>query len=124
MAFSPRLKEGVLFDEKTGDMLELRGALYNAAFPEMVVPKIDPDTLVTVRGVTESGPLKFSVPDTKLAVRLTFGNEIIKRSLAIDQIGIEPEERRVFIAYRHPFRYRLIPLQVRSCELEHFPDAA
>ena len=38
-------------------------------------------------------------------------------SLAVDQIGIEPDENRVFLAWRYPFRYKLIPLQKRACIL-------
>lgn len=115
--FGPRLQRGAVFDEKTGEMEELRPEFFNAAFPGMIAPRLVPGERVTLRGVSASGPVGFVIPDTKLLVRLAFGDEVVERPLAIDQVGIEPDARRVFIAYRYPFRYRLIPLQRRTCEL-------
>jgi hypothetical protein len=95
----------------------IKPALYNAAFPGMVLANCQVGDRVRIMGVSESGPLVFRIPETELVTRLRFDEEIIERPLAIDQLGIEVDRRRAFIAYRYPFRYVLYPLQKRSCAL-------
>ena len=123
-SFGPRLREGVIFDEETGAMTELRPCFYNAASPPMISPPVSAGERVTIDGVLDAGPLSFVLPNTRLMVRLAFDDEVIERPLAIDQIGIEPDKQRVFIAYRYPFRYVMIPKQKRSCVLEHLENNA
>ncbi len=117
MGFGPRLRRSVRFDDATGALAELRPTFYNAAFPDMIVPKVAVGDRISVTGVREDGPLVFHLPNPKLRVRLAFGQEAGERDLAIDQIGVEADRMRVFISYRYPFRYQLNPLEKRSCEL-------
>jgi hypothetical protein len=37
--------------------------------------------------------------------------------LVIDQIGIDTILDQVFITYRYPFRYEIVPLEKRTCLL-------
>ncbi len=92
-------------------------SLFNSAFPRMIRKGASPGERVKVSGVSPDGPIEFGIPDTDLSVRLRFDDWSVERRLAIDQIGIEADKKRAFIAYRHPFRYVLYPLQKRSCEL-------
>lgn len=117
ISFGPRLRQ-VVFDEATGSLLEIRPTFFNAAFPGMVAPEARPGARLTVRGVREDGALSFELPRSGLGARLVFGNETIDRSLSIDQIGVEADRDRVFISYRYPFRYPMVFLQRRWCELE------
>jgi len=116
MANGKRLQLGVEFDED-GMLRKLRPRLFNAAFPEMVVDRVQPGDCCRLVGVSESGPLTFRIPHFELRIQLTFDDEIIQKPLAIDQIGIEADEHRVFITYRYPFLYVLYPLQRRLAEL-------
>ncbi|CAN98316.1 hypothetical protein sce8146 [Sorangium cellulosum So ce56] len=116
-----RLRNGLGFDDE-GRITELRPTLFNAAFPRMILPGARPGDPVRVDGVLSEGPLAFQIPDAAPRVRLTFGDEVIERPLAIDQIGIEADRYRVFIAYRYPFRYVIHPLQRRRCELFGHPS--
>ncbi|AKT37998.1 DUF2169 family type VI secretion system accessory protein [Chondromyces crocatus] len=90
---------------------------FNAAFPPMIAQGIAAGEAVSVTGVSERGPLNFTLPTHAFAARLRFGSEAHEMPLAIDQVGIEVDARRVFIAYRYPFRYVIQPLQARRCEL-------
>ena len=124
MSFGKRLRAGYDADPQTGQITRIRPQLFNAAFPELVVPQVKPGERVTVRGVDPRGPLSFRVPTSPLRFTLRLGDEIVQSSLNVDQIGIETKPRRIFIAYRYAFRYRLNPLQLRSCVLEHVDSIA
>jgi len=118
MAFGPRVQRGVEIDEETQAISRITSRLYNSAFPDMVVPcPVESGDKVEVEGVRHEGPVRFSIPECPISFRLTFGHEVIDRSLTVDQIGIEPDEMRAFVTWRYPFRYRLIPEQLRSAEL-------
>ncbi len=52
---------------------------------------------------------------------MAFCEERAECPLRIDQLGIEADVRRVFITWRYPFRYVLLPLQKRSCVLVEQP---
>jgi hypothetical protein len=116
MANGKRLRLGVEFDEN-GALKKIRPRLFNAAYPEMVAARVQPGDRCRLVGMTDGGPITFWIPDFAPRVRLAFDDEVIERPLAIDQVGIEPDERRVFITYRYPFVYVLYPLQRRSAEL-------
>jgi len=116
-----RLRNGLGLDDE-GRITEMRPTLYNAAFPRMILKSARPGDSVRVDGVLGEGPLTFVIPDAAPRVRLTFGDEIIERPLAIDQIGIEADRLRVFLAYRYPFRYIIHPLQRRRYELFGHPS--
>jgi hypothetical protein len=117
MAFGPRLQRSVVFDEKTGDLLELKPTLFNAAFPDMVAPSAKAGDRMRITGMSAAGPVEFALPSSGLMVKLGFGKDIVFREPAVDQIGVEVDRRRAFITYRYPFRYVLVPLVKRSCEL-------
>lgn len=118
-----RIRNGIGLDEE-GRIVELRPMFFNAAFPEMILERVQVGDTVRVDGVLHDGPLVFRIPDAAPRVRLAFEDEIIERTLDIDQIGIEADLGRAFIAYRHPFRYTIHPLQRRSCELFEHPGPA
>lgn len=117
MGFGPRLRRSLRFDETTGALAELKPTFFNVAFPDMVAAKVSPGDRVRVAGVRADGPIDFLVPESPMAVRVRVGAERDERVPGIDQIGIEPDKNRVFIAYRFPFRYRMKPLDPRSCAL-------
>ena len=83
----------------------------------MIAPAVAPGEAVVVHGVREDGPLQFKLPDTPLRVEIKVGDDGGVRTPTIDQIGVEPDARRVFLTYRYPFRYVRTPLQRRSCRL-------
>jgi hypothetical protein len=90
---------------------------FNTAFAPMIARSIAGGAPVFISGVSERGPLQLRLPEHRFSVRLRFGTEVHDLPLAIDQVGIEVDESRAFIAYRAPFRYVVHELQARSCEL-------
>jgi hypothetical protein len=116
LAHSGRFRAGTTFDDE-GVLTRLDGRFFNAAFPEMVAPPVEPGTEVMVEGVHHEGPLHFRMPPVPVALRLAFDGTSIVRQPVIDQIGIEADRARVFVTYRHPFRYVLHRWQRREAAL-------
>lgn len=115
-SFEPHFRATVTFDDK-GILRKLSPRFFNAAFPNMIAEQVAPGDPVTLDGVSPDGPLRFVVPPPPLTVDLGIGGARVIRDLAVDQIGVEAEERRVFISYRFPFRYTITPRQTRFCVL-------
>src|SRR5262249_55095248 len=113
--FGPRLQRSVRFDPKTGQMLEIKPTFFNAAFPALIAPRVAAGDRVRVMGMRADGPIEFVLPPCSLRVQLRFGDQWIEREPAIDQVGIEADSQRVFLSYRYPFRYKMVPLQWRYC---------
>ena len=114
-AFSGRLENIVFSDE--GLLREIRPTFFNAAFPEMILPRLAAGDLIFLRGFREDGDMEVEVPHVDLSVRLTFDDQVTIHSPVIDQVGIETDLKRAFVTFRYPFRYTIYPYQVRSCEL-------
>ena len=119
-SFEPHFRTTVEFADN-GVLRKLSPRFFNAAFPGMIADRVEPGDPVSIEGVSPDGPLRFVIPPTPLSVDLGIGGTRMIREPAIDQIGVEAEERRVFIAYRFPFRYTITPRQARFCVLR---DAA
>lgn len=115
-AFGPHLRASVAFRDD-GVMRVLRPRFFNHAFPGLIAPKVEPGELVTIRGGAPDGPIRLVLPPPPLSMDLSIGATRLARPLAIDQIGVELEQRRAFVTYRRAFRYTLVPRQRRSCVL-------
>ncbi len=115
--FGPSVDRFTTFDEQSGILSRIDPRFFNAAFPDMIAERIQPGDPVRIEGMSHSGPISFVLPDLPLCVELTFGNETHVKKLPIDQVGIEVDHARMFISYRYPFRYKLVPLQSRACRL-------
>jgi hypothetical protein len=114
--FGPRMRDSVVFS-KEGALTKLRPTLFNAAFPAMVAPSVEPEDTLAIEGVSADGPLLVKIPPLPLKMRLTMGETVAERPLRIDQVGIQVDKGKAFITYRYPFRYMMNPRQLRACEL-------
>lgn len=112
-----RVRNSLDIDPATSQIRQLRPTAFNAAYPGMIAPAVDVATPVQVLGVAPDKPLSFTLPPCPMVVELSFDDEVAARPPFIDQIGIEADERRVFITWRYPFRYVLYPKQRRACVL-------
>lgn len=120
--FGPRIQRSVKFNER-GILTKLDAGFFNDAFPDMVAPEPEPGTRCHVYGVREQGVFSFRIPSPPLSAHIRVGDSVVDRTLHIDQIGVEPDLERVFITYRFPFRYPVIRMQPRACELRWSPRA-
>jgi hypothetical protein len=100
-----------------GPPIQFDASFFNAAHPRMIVPSIEPGTRIGVSGVTGGAPLVIDLPEARPRCRVRFEREIDERPLAIDQVGVEADKKRVFISYRFPFRYVVVPEQLREAHL-------
>ncbi len=112
-----------LVPDAQGRLKAIRPTLFNAAYPQMIAPGVEPGDHVRVDGASSGGPIQFRLPLPHMRIRLQFGDLRHESTPAIDQVGIEVDHRRVFVTYRYPFRYLLVPLQHRRCELLNLASA-
>jgi len=117
-SFGPRVWAGTTFDGQ-GRLTALRGAFFNDAFPALVAGAVEPGDPIEIDGVSPEGPVRLVVPPPPLLVEVAIGAARLKTPLRIDQIGIEPAQRRCFITYRYPFRYGVTARERRTCALRH-----
>jgi hypothetical protein len=113
--YAPRVPRTVEF-YPNGIMKKLDPKFFNAAFPEMVVPKLGIGDRVKISGMSER-PIAFEVPPPDVQMRLQLGDKIHTVIPAVDQVGVEVGRERVFVTYRHAFRYTVVMYAKRRCEL-------
>jgi hypothetical protein len=112
-----RAAKTVTFDPLNGLMTRLDPKFFNTAFPEMVAPPLSIGDEIRVTGVTADQPIRFKIPAPEMVVRVQFGDRYRTETLPVDQIGVEVDLARVFVTYRAAFRYNMVALEKRSCEL-------
>lgn len=113
--YGPRAPRTVEF-YPNGIMKKLDPKFFNAAFPDMVVPKLGIGDRIKITGVADR-PIQFEVPPPDVRMRLQLGDKIHEVIPALDQVGIEADRQRVFVTYRHAFRYKVVHFVKRGCEL-------
>ena len=113
--YAPRVPRTVEF-YPDGIMKRIDPKFFNAAFPDMIAPKLAVGDRVKITGVAER-PIQFEIPPPDVEMRLQLGDKIHNAVPALDQVGIELERERVFVTYRHAFRYPVVLYAKRRCEL-------
>lgn len=113
---SARVQNGTVRDARH-NILDFRPQLFNQAFVPMIAPKLVPGDPVELLGFSPRGPVRFVVPEPPASVRLGFGERVVERALAVDQVGVEVDAARVFVTWRFPFRYVVREREERMCQL-------
>ena len=107
-----------------GIMKKLDPKFFNAAFPDMVAPKLAIGDRIKITGATVDRPIQFEIPSPDVQMRLRLGDKIHEVIPRLDQVGIEVDRNRVFVTYRHAFRYKVVLYVKRQCELIPHPPVA
>jgi len=116
--FGPRVVRFVEFDlEAGGDLKRIDPRFFNVGFPDMIAPPLPSESTIRLSGVRPNGPLQFRLPPLPVKAKVWLDDYCYEAPLAYDQIGIDVEALQVFIAYRFSFRYEVVPLEKRVCEL-------
>jgi hypothetical protein len=105
-----------------GVMKKLDPKFFNAAFPDMVVPKLTVGDRIKITGMTADRPIGFEIPPADVRMRLQLGDKIHEVIPPVDQVGVEVDRSRVFVTYRHAFRYKVVLYVKRRCELLPYPE--
>jgi hypothetical protein len=113
----PRVLGRVVFDDSTGQLVEIKPIFFNHAFPRMIAPFLSAGDAIRVTGVRPGEPVAFILPDPPVRVRVRVGEHGSDDTPPLDQVGIDIEKQQVFLTYRYAFRYAMSPLERRSCEL-------
>ncbi len=110
-----RFREGLVFKDRT--LTDITPRWFNTAFPPMVAPRAAPGDHVEVTGFTHDGSLGFEVPAPPFELHLRFGDKEATRTPVVDGLGIEVDEKRVFVTYRFAFRYVVRARELRQATL-------
>jgi hypothetical protein len=111
-----RLRSAVEIVE--GRLERVSSRLFNMAYPRMVAPRVEPGDHIVLAGLTHEGPIAIKVPPSHLAVKVMLGEKTVERTPSIEEVGVDVPASKVFIGYRYPFRYKVVPHQRRLCTLE------
>ncbi len=112
-----KAKYNLVLNEDKTKIEKLDNKFFNSAFPPLIVEKVEQSDKITVGGVSENGPFEISIPDTNLEIEIALGEKITKKKMLIDQIGLLPNKNEIFISYRFPFKYRIVPMEKRETSL-------
>ncbi|MFW5882149.1 MAG: DUF2169 domain-containing protein [Planctomycetota bacterium] len=113
-----RVDRGMVFDD-AGQLVELKPEGFNQAWDGMIAPALHPAEPIIIHGVQAKGPLRIHAPEPPVRVALRLGEQHVDEALQLDQLGIEIDERRAFVTWRHAFRYVIVPEQERCCRLKN-----
>ncbi|CAN5807368.1 hypothetical protein BH11PLA1_BH11PLA1_17940 [soil metagenome] len=117
MAFGPRAAANLVIDPDTQALTEIKPWLFNSGFPQLVVTRLTPGEVLRVEGVSAAGPIELTLPPCPVRLRYTQGESVHDMTPLIDQVALEPDLNRMFIAWRQPFRYRMKYELPRTCVL-------
>jgi len=106
--FGPRLQRTVEH-YPNGIMKKLDANFFNAAFPDLVVPKFAVGDRIRITGMTADRPIQFDVPLADVEVHLEIGERSRTIPLPVDQVGVHVDREQVFVSYRLEFPYTVIP---------------
>jgi hypothetical protein len=112
-----RFLAGVVTDAKKSELHEIKPRLFNTAFPPMVAPRAEPGDSVAIGGVLHQDKVRFNVPPPPFELLLRFGAKKVRRLPQVDEIGVEVDEKRVFVTYRFGFRYTVRAQERREATL-------
>ncbi len=112
--FGPRVRRATVIRE--GQVVGVKHAIFNVAFPSFVCPTPEPGSTLTVRGM---GPeLQLRLPEQQFVAVTRVGATEHCDPLRIDQVGLEVGLGRFFMTYRYTFIYPCRPGDERRCELQ------
>lgn len=111
-----RLRNGTVISDSY-EIEGIRPQMFNSAYPRMIAGSVQPGDRVRVEGMLHDATVELTLPAPPFTVRLAFGSTVAKRVPSIDQIGIEVDERRVFVTYRFPFRYTVRAREFRQATM-------
>ncbi|MDO6597315.1 DUF2169 domain-containing protein [Oceanihabitans sp. 2_MG-2023] len=114
---SIKAKNNLVLNEEKSKIEKLKLKFFNSAFPELIIEEVNIMDTISIEGVTESNQFAFNIPSNNLEIDIILGDKKLKRKMNIDQIGVIPDKKKVFISYRFPFRYTINPMEIREFSL-------
>lgn len=112
-----RVRNGADFNDRTGEIVRITPRLFQSAWPSMIAPPTPVGAPVSAWGIDEAGPWSFALPAAPVGLYIAFDDEAVTPPLELAQVGIETEFRRVFVTWRHAFKYVIHPRQKRVVAL-------
>ncbi len=96
----------------------VRPEVFQNAHPDLVFPEVPPGTEVAVAGMTPDAAFAFRLPDLRASVTVRLEDREYRPAGKVDTLMIFPDEGRIVVLHRTPFKYRVIPEEIRTARLE------
>ncbi|MGJ8667117.1 MAG: DUF2169 domain-containing protein [Patiriisocius sp.] len=112
-----KAKHHLELEENNRKIKKVKDSFFNSSFPQMIVDRINPGNTVKVTNVTDRGPFFCKIPKLELEIEIKIGEAHKKRSMNIEQVGLLPDTKQIFITYNFPFKYTVVPLEKRKTML-------
>ncbi len=106
---------GIEYDEETKQQ-RVKPEFFQNAHPDLVFQELEPGTPITLEGMSAE-PFAFSVPCVDVAVTVDLGENSYQPAGKLDTLCILPDERRLFVIHRTPFKYKVVPEELRVTRL-------
>jgi len=107
---------GVEIDRDQGTQ-RVKPEVFQTAHPALVFDDVAPGTTVSLYGMGPSGRLAFRVPHLRARVEASFDDETHEVEGRVDTLCVLADESRFFLLHRSPFKYRVVPGQLRVTTL-------
>lgn len=108
---------GMEVDREAGTQ-RVKPEVFQSAHPSLVFTDVPPGTEVSIYGMGPSGRLAFQMPDLRARVQVSFDDDVHDVESRVDTLGILADDSRIFLLHRSPFKYRVVPGQLRTTTLE------
>jgi hypothetical protein len=110
------VERGVVHDAQKKEQT-VRPEVFQNAHPDLVFTELPPGTPVAVTGMNEGGRFAFAVPDLRARVAVSLGEKEYRPEGHVDTLTVYPEAGRIVLTHRTPFKYRIVPEEVRTARL-------
>jgi hypothetical protein len=110
------VERGVTHDAETNEQT-VHPEVFQNAHPDLVFAEVPPGTPIVVTGMTPEGRLAFALPDLRASVTVRLGETDYRPEGKVDTLTIHPEEGRFVLTHRTPFKYRVVPEEIRTAVL-------
>lgn len=112
-----RFKRGCEWNEDYS-MKALHPEFYNCSAPNMILDKVEVGDELKVVGASPDRVFSVKIPTDRFAAIVKLGDKSHEKLMYIDQIGLIPDENRMFITYRYHFLYKVKSMEKRILEIK------
>lgn len=115
-----RAKAGVIVDDQTGALQDVRPALFNHAHPDLVLEAIAAGDRVVIDGMHDAR-VQARIPPPPAALEISVGGQTRAVEAPIDGVFFWVDARKLVVTQRGRFQYGLRPEDLREVRVRRAP---
>ncbi len=111
------VERGIEYDAERNEQ-RVKPEVFHNAHPDLVFPALPPGTSILVEGMTPEAPFAFRLPELAVRVEVKLGEKVYEPAGKVDTVAVYVDPRRVYLIHRTPFKYVVVPEELRTARLE------